>query len=54
MQLDQAAGTKPDQDHVSQNVLLALGDSLASPAEFERVHGPAHILLHLNQLVSCH
>ena len=50
MQLRQATRTQPNEDHVPQNVLLALRDSLASPADFQRLNGPANILPHLDPI----
>ena len=44
MHLRQATPAQPNQDHVPQDVLLALRDPLASPADFQCPDGPANIL----------
>ena len=50
MQLGEAARAQPDKNHIAQNVLLALRNPLAPPAEFQCLDGPTNVLPHLNQL----
>jgi hypothetical protein len=48
MQFGQAVWAKPNEDHVPENVLLALGNTLAAPAEFQGLNSPPNVLLHLD------
>lgn len=52
MQLHEAARAEPDENHIAQHVLLALGNALAAPAELQGFHGPFDVRPHFHYFIT--